>query len=426
VLFTKLTSPYGPIDWAARPNDLGNLLKSLKGMANVNFSCEAKSLAEIDADPEKNPILYRSGHFHFSLSPEERAKVRRYLLSGGMLILNPGMGSKPFYDSAHKELSEIFPEAPIRRLGPDHPVLHAYYDLDRVDYRRAVRKAGYAGAEPWLEGVTINCRTVAVLSRWGMEIGWDPVEDEDLLGYSIDSAQRLGMNILAYATAERAWARQAVRAMQFVDKDPSSAGKMSLAQVIYDGEWKTRHAGISVLLQQFNSKTDVQVKFARRELRLTDPALFDSPLLYMTGHEDFRLQPAEIAALREYLNKGGTIFAEACCGRVSFDRAFREVMLKVLPGQPLAPVASNSKLFSLPNKLNALGVTPALAAHLGNRSTTSVNLLGIDIGGHTAVIYSPYGLAGGWELSQDPYSYAYEESAAMALGENVLMYVMTN
>ncbi|MCS7048991.1 MAG: hypothetical protein NZ483_06840 [Verrucomicrobiae bacterium] len=63
-MFTKIRSDRGVIDWAARPNDLNNLLKALKDMINVHFSMEVKSFSEISEDPERNPILYRTGHFH--------------------------------------------------------------------------------------------------------------------------------------------------------------------------------------------------------------------------------------------------------------------------------------------------------------------------------------------------------------------------
>jgi len=426
VMFTKITSSYGEIDWAARPNDLNNLLRALKQMSDVDFTCEAKSFGEVDANPERNPILYRTGHFHFSFTPAERAKMRAYLLGGGMIIFNAGMGSKPFYDSALSEMAAVFPEVKVQRLSPDHPVFHSYYDLDRVGYRKGVRDAGYKSDEPWLDGVTIDCRTVAVISRWGMEVGWDPAEGEQLLSYNVESAQKLGMNLLAYATAQRAWAKQARHAMQFVDADSGgSQSKMFIAQVIYSGEWKTRHAGLSVLLQQFNQKTDIPVKFARREIKLSDPAIFDAPLLYMTGHEDFVLSAAELSNLREYLNKGGMLFAEACCGRRAFDLAFRQTLSKAFPGQLLKPVAASSGLFSLPNRITKVGTTPALAAQLGNCSTVAPTLLGLEIDGHQAVIYCPYGMSGGWELAQNPYALGYEDAGAIALGENILMYGIT-
>jgi hypothetical protein len=426
VMFIKITSQYGEVDWGARPNDLNNLLKTMKEMIDVNFSYETRSFAEIDPDPERNPILYRTGHFHFSLTLPERARLRQYLLNGGTIIFNTGMGSKPFYDSARKELAEMFPEVQVQRLSPDHPIFHAYYDLDRVGYRKGVRQYGYKSDEPWFEGVTINCRTVAVISRWGMEVGWDPVDDDSLLAYSVESAQKLGINLLSYATAQRAWAKQAAHAMEFVDQSKgTTAGKMSLAQIIYDGEWKTRHAGLSVLLQQFNGKTEIPVKFARQELRLSDTNIFNCPLLYMTGHEDFRLQAAELAGLRDYLNKGGLLFAEACCGREAFDAAFRLAMSKIFPDQTLKAIPLSSLIFSLPNRVAQLGVTPALAAQLGNRSTVEPKLLGIEKDGHYVVVYTPYGMAGGWELAQNPYAHGYEDSSAIALGENILMYAIT-
>ncbi len=425
IMFTKLRSDRGMIDWNSRPNDLNNLLKSMKEMIDVNFASEIKSLDEVNLDPEQNPILYRCGHFRFQFSPRERENLRKYLLSGGMLILTTGMGSKPFYDAARAELEKIFPEVPVQRLSPDHPIFHAYYDVSRVEYRRGVRQAGYAGNEPWLDGVTIDCRTVVVLSRWGLDVGWDALEDDSLQAYSTESARRIGINLLSYATVQRAWAKQAGRAMQFVDASPSSAGKMFVAQVIYDGEWKTRHAGLSVLLNQFNRKTEIPVKYAVQELRLTDPKLFDAPLLYMTGHEDFRLKSEEVAALRQYLQKGGLLFAEACCGRKAFDAAFRRELAKIMPGAALEPVPAGAPVFSLPNKLTAMGVTPALAAQLGNRFTVPPTLLAVQKDGHYAVIFSPYGLAGGWELSQNPYALGYDDAGAMALGENILLYAIT-
>lgn len=424
VMFTKISSDRGMVDWNARPNDLNNLLKSMKQLINVDFSMEVKSIDEISTDPEKNPILYRSGSFHFAFSPQERQMLRTYLLNGGMIIFNAASGSKPFYDSAVKEMQAIFPELAVKRLGPNHPIFHSYYDLGNVKYRSGVRAAGYASDEPDFMGVEVNCRAVAVISRWGMDIGWDATNDDSLEGYDVASAQQLGVNLLSYATSERAWAKNATRSMQFVDEEKNTGGKIFLTQIIYNGEWKTRSQGLSVLLRQFNHRTGVPVKFERRELRLTDPKLADSPVIYMHGHEDFVLAPEEVAALREYLKNGGLLMAEACCGRQDFANAFVREMKKVCPDQTLAPVSAESPLFTIPNKIAQVGVTPALEAKLG-QPAMSPKLLGIQQDGHYSVVFSPYGLIAGWEMSPDPYSLSLDSSGALALGENLLMYAVT-
>jgi hypothetical protein len=424
-LFTKLTSQYGEQDWNARPNDLNNLLKSLKTMAEVDYDFEAKSFAEIDTDPDQNPILYRSGHYHWALNDEEKKKLREYLLRGGTIILNAGMGSKPFYDSAIKVLNEVFPEAPVRRLSADHPIFHAYYSLDKVNYRAGVRTV-YSGNDPWLDGVTIDCRTVAIISRFGMEVGWDPLEDENIIAYEPESAQQLGMNILSYASAMRNWMQENVKKTKFEDaKQVSVAGSMNIAQVIYDGEWKTRHVGLSVLLSQYNIKTGVPVKFSTKELRLTDPKLTDAPVLYMTGHESFVLKPDEITALRNYLSHGGLLIAEACCGRKAFDVSFRENMARVMPGVTFNNLRAGHPLFRMPNDISNMKITPALSKSFGNVPAIPPQMLTLESEGNTAVIYSPIGMAGAWELSPNKYCNSYLEDDALKLGVNILMYSST-
>lgn len=427
VLIVKLTSDRGALDWNSRPNDVNHLLKSLKQTADVDYRHEVRAFREVGTDPEKNPILYRSGHFHFDFSAAEKRKLREFLLNGGTLVFNAGLGSKPFYDSARRVLGEVFPETPVQRLSPDHPIFHAYHDITGVAYTRAVREAGYAGDEPWLEGVSIDCRTVAVISRWGLDFGWDPAADEQARAYEPESARRLGMNLVAYASAMRAWSKNLPVAMRFTDAPgAATSGAVSVAQVVYRGEWKTRHAGFSVLLSRFNRRTGVPVRFERRELRLTDPALFDAPMIYLTGHEDFLLDAAETEALGRYLRNGGLLFAEACCGREGFDRAFREALARALPGRVLAPVPADSPIFRLPNAVKALTPTPALAARHGGAETVPPALWSVEIDGHTAVLYSPLGLSGGWELSPGPYAFGFEDESALRLGENILMHAVTH
>ena len=62
---------------------------------------------------------------------------------------------------------------------------------------------------------------------------------------------------------------------------------------------------------------------------------------------------------------------------------------------------------------------------MGNKSTVEPSLLGIKNEGHYAVIYSPYGMGGGWELSQNPYAHGYDDAGSIALAENILMYGIT-
>ncbi len=425
VMFTKIKTDRLE-DWAATPNDVNNLLKSMKDMINANYVMEIKSLAEISPDPEQNPILYRSGHYRFSFTPEERAKLRKFMLDGGMMIFNTGLGSKPFYDSAKQELETIFPEVHLQRLSSDHPIFHSYYDVDRVRYRSGVGKGyfSYQGNEPWFDGITINCRTVAVISRWCMAVGWEDTENDSYQAYHSEDAKKLGINLFSYAVAMRAWAKSEAGKMKFIDADTKTGDKLYLGQVIYDGEWKTRHAGLSVLLQTFNQKTDIPVKYGLTELRLADEKIFNTPLLYITGHEDFRLKKEEAARLRQYVLNGGFLLAEACCGRKGFDLAFRNQIQAIFPEYPLKRIPENNPIFNIPNRITQLGVTAALSAQIGSPAIKP-ELEGIEIDGHYGVVYSRFGLAGGWEMTPSPYAFGYDGPGSIQLGQNIVMYAVT-
>ena len=56
---------------------------------------------------------------------------------------------------------------------------------------------------------------------------------------------------------------------------------------------------------------------------ITDANLLSYPFLYLTGHGEFTLNEAEASNLKKFLNNGGFLLADACCGNLEFDRAFR-------------------------------------------------------------------------------------------------------
>jgi hypothetical protein len=197
-----------------------------------------------------------------------------------------------------------------------------------------------------------------------MAIGWEDNVKDEYQAYMPDSAKKLGINVFAYASAMRAWAKDSTHAMKFMDREETSTDKMSMVQVVYDGVWKTRHAGCSVL-HTFNTRTDIPVSFELEGRRLSSKTIFDAPLLYLTGHEHFTLKQSEAANLRRYLMNGGFLFAEACCGRKGFDLAFRQLMRTVLPGRPLEPIPAESVIYHFSQRYQELGCDPGIggAAH---------------------------------------------------------------
>jgi Domain of unknown function (DUF4159) len=121
--------------------------------------------------------------------------------------------------------------------------------------------------------------------------------------------------------------------------------------------------------------------------------LLQSPILYMNGHEAPKLTPAQKRLLRRYVDEGGFILAEACCGSPDFARGFRELMKdKDVFGEesPLLPLQANHPIWS------SHALVPA-SVFQGERVPEEMKIQAIERGCKTVVVFSPQPLAGYWE-----------------------------
>ncbi len=67
-------------------------------------------------------------------------------------------------------------------------------------------------------------------------------------------------------------------------------------------------------------------------IAFTDPQLFETPFLFMNGHNDFVLAEDELESLRIYLEHGGFLFVSGCCTNPAFPQAWRREMQRLYPG----------------------------------------------------------------------------------------------
>jgi len=427
LLLTKIRTG-DPEEWARAPDDLKGLLEFMSKEMNVRFSSSIKTFAQISTDPVPNPVLYRSGYRSFKLTPKELQVLRAYVANGGTIIFNALAGHPDFYRSALEAARQIVPEGVPYRLRADHPVFHSYYDINKVRYRERMVKDGLiesAVSDPHLEGVDIDNRTAIFISRWDFALGWE-ANPHASWGYSDQDARRIGANIITYATVMRDAGRRVVRPLERANAAQNTAGKLRVGQIIHSGLWKTRAAAFPMLLNQFPGATGTPVSFELREVGLSDPAIFEMPLLYLTGTTDFTLTGPERANLRRYLQNGGVLFAEASEGRASFHAAFTQEMAAVLPGQALEKLPATHPILTEPTALRTVKARAALAAKRGNQIEMQPEVFGIHVNGSLSVIYSPYDLSAGWGKAIAPYALGYEAADATALGLNVLFHAVAH
>jgi hypothetical protein len=110
--------------------------------------------------------------------------------------------------------------------------------------------------------------------------------------------------------------------------------------------------------------------------------LLESPLLYINGHGEIRLTPVQEQILQKYVEEGGFIVAEACCGDLVFAKSFRALMKKLFPNNDLRKLPPEHAIWQ---------------AHAAVNPADFPELEGMEKGCRTVMVFSPKPLAGYWE-----------------------------
>ena len=155
-----------------------------------------------------------------------------------------------------------------------------------------------------------------------------------------------------------------------------------------------------------------------RQLALTDERLFETPFLFMNGHEDFVLSEPELASLRVYFERGGFAFASGCCTNPAFPAAWRREMGRLFPGEAVRAIPYDHLIYRSFYKLDRI------RSANGNRD---VHLEGLFHEGDLVAVVGEDGLCCGFTMDNScnrGNGVAPEDAKKVAL--NVAIYALTH
>jgi hypothetical protein len=127
-----------------------------------------------------------------------------------------------------------------------------------------------------------------------------------------------------------------------------------------------------------------------------------APLLYFHGHTFPKWNAKQREKVREYVEQGGTLFAEACCGRKAFREGFERFVAETFPAVPLRELDAGHPVYGTFFDLEPAG------------------LMGMDVGCRTSIIYSPNDLSCLWEQGDIPVL----SERAFKLGTNIAAFAV--
>jgi hypothetical protein len=410
-------------DWNQCPADIQQMLRKFRDGMSLPYSYNAIPLAEFDGDPGKMPLLMFSGSRTMKLDARQVELLRGYVLRGGTLFFDSIAGSPFFYDSVKRVLGEAFPDIRLRALPDDHPLYHMLYDVEKVRYPKNLDSTA-----PALEGIYVGSRLGAVVSKYGLGCAWDDREVpllEKAIYYDIESANKIGMNLMAYVVGYATAGREEAKPEMFGSADEKHpTDEFVFAQIKHDGAWNVHPGAASALLRRLRQGTALRVSLKRVAVNLATDDLSPYSFLYLTGLDDFHLDDKSLAALRGFLDRNGTLVINNGLGLRSFDAVVRRELERLLPGAALTPVPADHPIYSSVFRIAESRYTPAV---LKEKPDLKVPVLeGLSSGGDLRVIYSPFDLEAAWLGCEYPLARAYESESGTELGINVIMYAATH
>ena len=433
VLMAKLE--HGPEqDWNNHENDLANLTARVEKLWDIDLTWQVMDphSATVD-DLLQAPVLFVSGSKTPELAGTE-TKMRDYLDRGGFLFAEACcLDGSQFEQGFRAYLDKVFPEEEyrLRRAGPEHPIWRVE-ELVRPE-------SPYIGR---LWTVEYGCRTCVVFSEVDLSCYWEltgrghrPVFPESIENRLTD-ANAIGVNVLAYATNREPKGKEAAFVATVDPAEMLAAGSRGTIQIakLQHGGGCNDAPGALVNLLRTAAEGDLKLQISTSEYPITadNPNLPRYLMAFMHGRHDFRFTPNEQQRLSEYLTNGGTLFADSICASKEFAAAFEREIKAVLPEVRLTRIPLTDPLFS-----NAAGGFDI--RHVKRRDPVSrqanepletrtrevePELLGMQVDGRWAVIFSPYDISCALEQHEALECRGYTREDAARIGLNVLLYTL--
>ena len=113
-------------------------------------------------------------------------------------------------------------------------------------------------------------------------------------------------------------------------------------------------SGVAEELGRLLSKASTIQVQEEKKIRLADDSMFETPFLFMNGHDDFVLSDTEVANFRRFFTHGGFLLASGCCNSPGFPIAWRREMNRVFPGETVKKIPYDHLIYRSFYKIDKL------------------------------------------------------------------------
>lgn len=297
----------------------------------------------------------------------------------------------------------------LKGVGQSHPwLLYYLYGVERVGRMTGNR---YLGEHDWYRE---GCEFLVDRQRQSLNGSWQGtgiIENDATIGTC------LALLFLSKGRRPVVLAQLKHGSGALASYGDWNSHRRSVQQLVsrVEKQWRKELSWQTINLDLFEDK-------ASDKLAYTTADLLEAPVVFLSGRESLKLTASQKKVLREYVDQGGFLLAEACdgngCDGAAFDRDFRNLMREIFPESELRRLPPDHAIWFAQEVVNAKEMP----------KDPDFWLWGLDACCRTSVVYCPKSLSCYWELHQPSRleSYSPEARASVEactkLGGNILAY----
>ena len=419
---------HGVTDWDQHPRGVHYLTRSIEKDWSTKLNWQAvRAEGATTSDLFESPVLFMSGRDAIGLKAEEKKTLKDYIENGGFLFAEAcqgdGCGVGVPFDKAFRDLMvELFPDSKLEALAPDHAIWNAQYRM------------GPSRTWPLL-GLQACCRTSVVycpanlscywaLNRPGVQQAGDASPN---LLKSIEYCKQAGTNVVAYATGRQLQDKPLNDVIEKGAVSVLSDRALVLPKLSHNGGSDDAPNAWGKILKELSSAEGLEVKTEKKMIPADEKSLADHPFIFLHGRSKVSFSDEERAAIRQYLERGGFIFADSICASKEFTDSFRAEMAAIL-GKAMKEIPAGHEIWTDERYGTAISNLPLRikqpdGSFKPKPDTISVPKMdGITFDGRLVVVFSPYDLSCAMENKSVSDCSGYTREDAAKIARKIVLY----
>ena len=270
-----------------------------------------------------SPVLLITGSEDPHFTPDDIAKLKTFVDDGG-IIFSTADGAKLAFTAAMKKYASqiVGGQYEMRELPKDHAIFNIQYPVVNP---------------PRMLGMTNGIRELWIHSPSDMGAIWQ------MRALSHRADWDIPANIYLYATGKVNSREKFQNLIVSPGNDPT-VRNIALARVSYAGNWDPEPVAWPRMAKLAQARFHTNLQISDVPVANLDP--MKTPVAHLTGTAGFTLAPDGVAALKKYLDDGGTLLVDAGGGSDTFNSSFSKLVAQLYPKDSLDDLSPDSPVIT--------------------------------------------------------------------------------